>query len=95
MIGIEELELNLSPRLQSVTLSMLRELVSGEESTIGQLIITSHSMHLGKREDTILYAVSLNKDKETVVERGIQAIRRLKEHFDYGLMKMPKRTWMR
>jgi len=28
MIGIEELELNLSPRLQSVTLSMLRELVS-------------------------------------------------------------------
>lgn len=95
MVGIEELELNLSPRLQSVTLSMLRELVSGEGSTIGQLIITSHSMHLGKREDTVLHAVSLNEDRETVVERGIQAIRQLRGHFDYGLVKIPKRKWLR
>lgn len=95
LIGIEELELNLSPRLQSATLSMLRDLITTGKGSIRQLLITSHSMHLGNREDTKLYAISLNDNRETVVERGIKAINSLKGHFDYGFIKIPRSRWLR
>lgn len=94
MIGIEEVELNLSPSLQNRLLSMLREIVIGAGGSIDQLFITSHSMHLSTRHDSVLYAVQLDSVGETQVTRGPKAIAQFHRHFDYGLIRIPRsRIW--
>jgi hypothetical protein len=96
ILGIEEIELNLSPSLQNRTVSMLRELIAkSDERLVDQFLLTSHSMHLGRREDAVLYAVSIDETGDTKVERGPAAIRKLKEHFDYGMFRIPRRSLWR
>lgn len=92
IIGIEEIELNLSPSLQNRTLSMLKEIVGSDQEEITQLFLTSHSMHLSKRQDVVLYAVERNSSGETEVKRGPQAIAQIQHHFNYGLIRIPARN---
>lgn len=92
IIGIEEIELNLSPSLQNRTLSMLREIVGSGKGAIDQLFLTSHSMHLSERQDVILYAVERNDLGETEAKRGPQAIAQIQRHFNYGLIRIPRRN---
>lgn len=96
ILGIEEIELNLSPSLQNKLLTLLKAMVGkNADGSLSQLILTSHSMHLSKREDTVLYAVERDDiEGNTQVTWGPKAISRLKSHFDYGLIKLPsKRIW--
>ena len=90
MIGIEEVETNLSPELQYHVLEMFKEMVSNREQSIDQLFLTSHSMHLSRRNDVILFAVE-NGAVGTSVTRGEAAAGKLRQHFDYGLIKLPKK----
>lgn len=94
IVGFEELELNLSPRMQSETLNKLKELAGPPSGSVDQFLLTSHSMHLSRREDAVLYAVSLTEAHGTKVQRGPLAIRQLPEHFAYGLFRLPRsRRW--
>jgi len=49
-IGLEEFELNLSPRLQNEALSFIRSKVHTIDGFCDQLFLTSHSMHLSKEK---------------------------------------------
>ena len=94
LMAIEELELNLSPSLQNNTLLVLKDIVANNAQPKDQMFLSSHSMHLGKRHDTIMYAVKLNSSGLTEVGRGPRAIASLRPHFDFGLFRIPKsRTW--
>ena len=95
ILGIEEIELNLSPSLQNRLLTMLKDLVGkNANGLMSQLILTSHSKHLGKREDVVLYAVERDVAGNTNVKWGAEAISQLPGHFDFGLMNLPgKKIW--
>ena len=94
IMGIEEVELNLSPSLQNKTLSVIKGIVADLELPKDQMFLTSHSSHLGSRQDAVLYAVKLDASGFTEVGRGPSAIADLKPHFDFGLFNQPKRkTW--
>ena len=95
IIGIEEIELNLSPSLQHRTVTMLKGLVGkSPEKQINQLFLTSHSFHLSTRQDVVLFAVQLNENRGTEVKWGAKAIAELPGYFDYGLIKIPgKKIW--
>lgn len=90
LIAIEEMELNLSPSLQNNTLLMLKDIVANNVQPKDQVFLSSHSMHLGRRFDTILYAVKLNSSGLTEVSRGRSAIASLRSHFDFGLFRIPR-----
>lgn len=94
IIGIEEIELNLSPSLQYRLLELLKDMVGKSPNVIDQLFITSHSYHLSMREDVCLYAVAKNDTGETNVSWGPAAVSGLRKHFDFGLFKLPRtRSW--
>jgi AAA15 family ATPase/GTPase len=96
IIGIEELELNLSPSMQFLTFGILRQMINGSgDAKIGQLFLTSHSPYLCKREDAELYAISYNETNGTQVEHGLNAVRKLlTKHFDVGFFNISRRsTW--
>ena len=97
VIGIEELELNLSPNMQFQTFGMLREMLNGASDVrIGQLLLTSHSPYLCKREDAEIYAISYNETSGTQVEHGLNAVRKLLiKHFDVGFFNIPRRSTFR
>lgn len=90
LIGIEEVETNLSPELQYRVLEMFKEMVLNRERSIDQLFLTSHSMHLSRRNDVILFAVE-NGAAGTTVTRGEAAAGKLRQHFNYGLFELPRR----
>lgn len=68
IIGIEEIEINLSPLSQKVLFNNLKELIDTKKSKINQIIITTHSPHIGKRDDAVRRAVSI-KDGITEVKK--------------------------
>lgn len=94
IIGIEELELNLSPSMQFQTFGMLRQMLDGAgDVKIGQLFLTSHSPYLCKQEDAELYAISYDESNGTKVEHGLNAARKLLiKHFDVGFFNIPRRS---
>ena len=96
VIGIEEVELNLSPRLQYRVLDLLKNMAGeGPDKTINQLFLTSHSHHLSRRADACLYAVERDAASgETTISGGQAAVAKLRSHFDYGLFRFPrKKIW--
>jgi len=68
IIGIEELELNLSYRNQDLVLNKLISLVREADFPLSQLLLTTHSDHLGSRDDVKRYRVALD-DTSTEVHR--------------------------
>lgn len=93
IFGIEELELNLSPHMQRETLKMLAGLVSNPvESGFSQLFLTSHSPYLCNRDLADIYAVSIEKERGTIIEHGENAVRKLIKHFDYDSFHLERRT---
>lgn len=51
MIGIEELEINLSPSAQSSIFNSLRQLLTTQGSPVKQLFFTTHSPYVAKRNE--------------------------------------------
>jgi ABC-type lipoprotein export system ATPase subunit len=71
-VGIEELEINLSPKTQSLIFNDLFELVNSKNSPIKQLFLTTHSPHLAKRNETQRRGVLMEKG-ETKVKKPSEA----------------------
>jgi predicted ATP-dependent endonuclease of OLD family len=92
IVGVEELELNLSPSLQNAAFNYIKTKIgNGPSDYCSQIFITSHSMHLGVRADAVLFATTPPNDTSgTGVLKGPQAIAKLNEHFNYGLVKLPR-----
>lgn len=89
IFGIEELELNLSPKLQIEALNMLKKM-AGEPESFGfsQVFLTSHSPYLCKRDCQDLYAVSIDPKVGTQVKHGPRAIvRTLAKHYNYDFFR--------
>lgn len=96
IIGIEELELNLSPNMQFQTFGMLRQMLDDAGDVgVSQLFLTSHSPYLCKQADAELYAISYDESNGTKIEHGLNAVRTLLvKHFDVGFFNIPRRsTW--
>jgi len=69
MMGIEELEINLSPTAQKIVFEKLKHHIYKGSDLISQIIITSHSDYFGGRTDVRRYSVKLKHDgNETIVE---------------------------
>ncbi len=76
MLGIEELEINLSPMLQKVLFEKLKNHVYKATDLASQIIITSHSDYFDpRRQDVRTYAVEHNGDY-TVVNKSSPAKRK-------------------
>lgn len=67
MLGIEELEINLSPTAQKIVFEKLKRHIN-ESDLMTQVIITSHSEYFEKRGDVRCYGVEHN-GQHTVVEK--------------------------
>ncbi len=67
MLGIEELEINLSPKIQRQLLEKLKKHIS-DADLISQVIITSHSDHFQYRPDVRCYGVQHNGEHTTVTQ---------------------------
>lgn len=72
IIGIEEIEINLSPASQQDVFETLSQLVNLPESRISQIILTSHSRHIARRKDASSNYVSI-KDGQTIVKKASKA----------------------
>jgi hypothetical protein len=68
VVGLEEMEINLSERSQNYLLQILDNLVSSEKSTIRQVIMSSHSYDYGKKGQVLRWWVSHN-GKETSIKK--------------------------
>ncbi len=86
MMGIEELELNLSPTAQKVVFEKLKHHIYKGSDLISQIIITSHSDYFEGRTDVRRYSVKHN-GSETVVKPLTQAVR--KDLFRPSAKKLP------
>lgn len=75
MLGIEELEINLSPAAQRFVFNKLKEFVHGHSGLVTQLIITSHSEVFETRGDVRCYGVTHNGD-HTAVAPWSQSVRK-------------------
>jgi len=73
MMGIEELEINLSPTAQKRVFEKLKHHIYKGSDLISQIIITSHSDYFGGRKDVRCYSVEHN-DIETIVKPWSKAI---------------------
>jgi predicted ATP-dependent endonuclease of OLD family len=78
LLGIEELEINLSPKLQQVLFEKIKTHVHRDSDLASQVIITSHSDYFSKRMDVRCYGVEHN-GAHTVVAKWTAA--REKEFF--------------
>jgi len=72
IIGIEELEINLSPNTQKLLVTSLFELINSRSSVVRQIIFTTHSPHIGKRNEAERRWVWMDKG-ETKVTRPSEA----------------------
>lgn len=75
MLGIEELEINLSPTAQKLVFEKLKNHIYNHSDLISQVIITSHSDYFRGRQDVRCYGVEHN-GTYTVVKPWSQAKRR-------------------
>jgi AAA15 family ATPase/GTPase len=66
MVGIEELEINLSPMAQKQIFEKLKSYLKKENRLISQVIITSHSDYFGGRADVRCYETSHDGEKTIV-----------------------------
>lgn len=66
MLGIEELEINLSPIAQKQIFEKIKAYIKQEQNLIDQIIITSHSPYFGHRTDVRCYEVENDGDKTVV-----------------------------
>ncbi len=81
MVGIEELEQNLSPEAQHTVFEMLKQFAGNGQGGLSQLFITSHSPVFAERERGILYFVE-RKDLRTEVSEVDQRHEiAFREHF--------------
>ena len=69
IVAVEEPELNLSFNNQDMIVNILRQLVEDTDDSPHQILITSHSDHIGSREDWKLYHVEKAKGIDTVVRQ--------------------------
>lgn len=60
MMGIEELEINLSPTAQKMVFEKLKHHINDDSDLVSQIIITSHSDYFGGRSDVRCYSVEHN-----------------------------------
>jgi AAA15 family ATPase/GTPase len=67
MMGIEELEINLSPAAQKMVFEKLKSYIYKGSDLITQIIITSHSTYFEGRTDVRRYSVT-HDGNETIVE---------------------------
>ena len=67
IVAVEEPELNLSFKNQDQIVSILRHLVENVDGAPYQLLLTSHSDHIGSRGDLKRYHVEKNDSTDTVV----------------------------
>lgn len=72
MLGIEELEINLSPTAQKVLFEKLKHHIYKDSDLVTQIIITSHSNYFSGRKDVRCYGVEHN-GTHTVVHTWSQA----------------------
>lgn len=72
IIGIEELEINLSPHTQKLLVTSLLELINSKSSVVRQIILTTHSPHIGKRNEAQRRGVWMEKG-ETKVKKPTEA----------------------
>jgi hypothetical protein len=72
MLGIEELEINLSPTAQKVLFESLKKQIFQGTSLVTQIIITSHSKYFSGRRDVRCYGVEHNGE-HTIVNPWSQA----------------------
>jgi AAA15 family ATPase/GTPase len=75
MLGIEELEINLSPKAQTIVFEKLKKHIYEDSDLVTQVIITSHSEVFEGRRDVRCYGVQHN-DRHTVVDNWTNARRR-------------------
>ena len=73
IIGIEELEINLSPQMQKVLVTSLLELINSKSSIVRQIIFTTHSPHIGKRNEAERRGVWMEKGA-TIVKKPTEAV---------------------
>jgi predicted ATPase len=66
MLGIEELEINLSPAAQLKMFEMLKQHIYQRSDLVTQVMITSHSDHFRGRRDVRCYGVEHNGRHTTV-----------------------------
>lgn len=67
MMGIEELEINLSPKAQKMVFEKLKHHIYNSSDLVSQIIITSHSDYFEGRTDVCRYSVK-HDGNETIVE---------------------------
>jgi hypothetical protein len=72
LVGIEELEINLSPETQKKLVNSLLELVKSKSSPVRQIFFTTHSPHIGKRNEAQRRGVWIEND-ETKVKKPTEA----------------------
>lgn len=75
MMGIEELEINLSPRVQKMLFEKLKQHIYKGSDLVTQIIITSHSDYFEKRKDVRCYEVEHDGD-QTIVKPWSKAVRK-------------------
>ncbi len=80
IVGVEELELNLSYRNQDLVLNKLTDLVRDTEFPLSQLLLTTHSDHLGSRSDASRYRVMMDKTATQVRRFTLDDRRELYPH---------------
>ena len=71
-VGIEELEINLSPETQGKLVTSLLELVNSKSGPVRQIFLTTHSPHIGKRNEAQRRGVWM-ENNETLVKKPTEA----------------------
>ena len=69
IVAVEEPELNLSFKNQDLIVDILRMLVEKKDDSPHQILLTSHSDHIGSRRDWKQYHVEKTNDTDTVVRK--------------------------
>ncbi len=72
LVGIEELEINLSPETQRKLVTSLLGLINSQSSPVRQIFFTTHSPHIGKRNEAQRRGVWIEND-ETKVKKPTEA----------------------
>jgi hypothetical protein len=66
MVGIEEMEINLSERSQNYFLQTLQKLISSENSAIRQILLSTHSYEYGRSGQVLRWYVDHDKAKTII-----------------------------
>ena len=69
IVAVEEPELNLSFKNQDQIVQILRQLVEDKDESTYQILLTSHSDHIGSRDDFSRFHVEKADETDTVVRR--------------------------